>query len=672
MYKLFLGLWLCLFLNTNLIAQSQQVKVNQIGFYPESKKIAIVPSPASDSFEIINNKSGEVVFSGVLSAPKTWSSSGETLKVANFSEVKEEGEYYVKVEGCLNSYPFQIAKDVNYDLVKSAIKSFYFNRCSFELKEEFAGVYARKAGHPDTDVVVHNSAASVSRPAGTKISSPGGWYDAGDYGKYIVNSGISTYTLLAAYEAFPDFFDRLKLNIPESSNELPDLLDEALYNLRWMLTMQDPEDGSVYHKLTTANFCGMVMPEEDIAQRYVIGRSTAAALDFAAVCAVASRIFKKFNSIMPGFSDTCLSAALKAWKWARENPDSSYSNSKTTSPRISTGEYGDNDFTDEFVWAATELYIATKQDSFFTIAFPSGELLYLDKIPSWPNVATLSLYSLLLCKDELQKVSSEKIKDALNTLVNPLLTTIKNSAYNISMSSSDFYWGSNGVAANKGMAFAIAYLGTGKDDFRTAAIDMLDYLLGRNPTGYCFVTGAGDKSPMFIHHRPSTADSIKEPVPGFLVGGPNSALQDTNSCGGNYYPSKLPALAYLDSVCSYASNEIAINWNAPFVFLAGAIESLYGNSSAEIKTSRKKVFYDNKCYIGYKNKRLQLVFSDKESRDIAINDIRGRLIWKERNFIRSSLIITPFWQMQTLIVTIKSNKDNKILTKKIPLLRDVN
>src|SRR5690606_4601775 len=140
--------------------------------------------------------------------------------------------------------------------------------------------------HPDTEVEVHASAASADRPAGTVISAPRGWYDAGDYNKYIVNSGISTWTLLAALEHFPTFWRQRDVNIPESGDAVPDLLDEARWNLLWMLDMQDPADGGVYHKLTTLRFGGMEMPERDTARRYVVQKTTAATLDFAAVMAM--------------------------------------------------------------------------------------------------------------------------------------------------------------------------------------------------------------------------------------------------------------------------------------------------------------------------------------------------------------------------------------------------
>ena len=93
--------------------------------------------------------------------------------------------------------------------------------------------------------------------------------------------------------------------------------------------------------------------------------------------------------------------------------------------------------------------------------------------------------------------------------------------------------------------------------------------MGRNATGYSFLTGFGSQSTMHPHHRPSVADGITEPVPGLLAGGPNPGKQDNCT-----YEFSEPETAYSDTDCSYASNEIAINWNAPFVYLLNAIEAL--------------------------------------------------------------------------------------------------
>ena len=156
-------------------------------------------------------------------------------------------------------------------------------------------------------------------------------------------------------------------------------------------------------------------------------------------------------------------------------------------------------------------------------------------------------------------------------MANEYISKVPANAFSTVMGQSvrDFSWGGNSVAANQGILLIKAYQLSGDKKYVDYALTNLDYLLGRNATGYCFVTGMGSKSPMFPHHRESTADGIVDPVPGLLVGGPNPGMQD--KCA---YEFKEPETAYSDNVCAYASNEIAINWNAPIVYLANAIEAL--------------------------------------------------------------------------------------------------
>jgi endoglucanase len=168
----------------------------------------------------------------------------------------------------------------------ASLKFFYFQRASTALEEEYAGIYAREMGHPDNAVKYHVSTGKADTSA--TFDGSKGWYDAGDYGKYIVNSGISTYTLLQLYQHNKDYYKQLNLNIPESNNKVPDILDEIRWNLEWMLTMQDPTDGAVFHKLTTLNFSGAIMPQYDDDPRYAIGKTTTATWNFAAVMALAA------------------------------------------------------------------------------------------------------------------------------------------------------------------------------------------------------------------------------------------------------------------------------------------------------------------------------------------------------------------------------------------------
>jgi endoglucanase len=579
MRKLILIILASTVISTVLTAQdiASKIRLNQIGFFPHASKVAVITDDKASDFVIKSVTSGEIVFKSKLSAPHKSEFSPEVTRIADFSAVTKPGMYELNLPGEGDSYTFEINHRVFNNLTKALIKGYYFQRMSTPITPEFAGKWSRAAGHPDNQVIVHPAAASPNRPAGTIISCPRGWYDAGDYNKYIVNSGITMGTLLSLYEDFPAYFDTLKINIPESGDGAPDLLNEIVWNLRWMLTMQDPSDGGVYNKVTNANFDGFVMPSVAVAPRYVVPKGTAATLDFAAVLAQAGRIFVKYQKVFPGLSDSCKTSAEKAWEWAVKNPKVAYDQNimnKEFKPVINTGGYGDSDFSDEFIWAASELYISTGKDSFYTAypMFPDT----LMPLPSWDNVRLLGYYTLARFEKKLTNSAKRDfpaLKDRILRTAENLTIGFTDRSYMTVMgkSAADFIWGSNSVATNQGILLIQAYKLSKDRKFLDYALTNLDYVLGRNATGYSFVTGYGHKTPMFPHHRLSQADGIADPVPGLIVGGPNPGQQD----GCKTYPSKIPDESYTDSVCSYASNEIAINWNAPAAYLAGALEALF-------------------------------------------------------------------------------------------------
>ena len=553
-----------------------RIKLNQLGFYPSAPKLVIVTGETTaNQFYVTGTNLRDTVFTGTLSDEKQSQNSSTKTKLADFSLLKTKGSFVVLIPGIGHSYVFQISDDANKAAAISTLKGFYYQRVSIPLEEKYAGKWHRSAGHPDNMVYVHPSAATKERPEGMLIASPGGWYDAGDYNKYIVNSGISTSTLLSAFEDFPDYFTTVSTNIPESNDAVPDVLNEAIYNIRWMLTMQDPNDGGVYNKCTNAAFDGMVMPGTTQAPRYVVQKGTAAALNLAAVAAQASRILSKYKKALPGLSDSCLAVAKKAWAWAVKNPAMEYNQdamNQTFKPAVVTGAYGDKDFSDEWFWAATELYLTTKEKSFHEMmAKPTRQ----DRgLPTWNSVGMLAWYSFLRLAKEVPVAGSDslpKMKARIIAMANEYLSKVSTNAFGTVMGGNrrDFNWGSNSNAGNQGILLINAYLLTGDKKYVDGALSNLDYLLGRNATGYCFVTGLGSKPTMFPHHRQSTADGVTEPVPGLLAGGPNPAMQD--KCK---YEFTEPETAYTDDDCSYASNEIAINWNAPVVYLANAIEAL--------------------------------------------------------------------------------------------------
>jgi len=560
-----------------LVAQlpAEKISLNQVGFYPDAAKIAVVPADAGTVFNILNSATGDRVYSGNLSEPRKSAFSPKMTRIADFSAMKSSGTYVVEVPGMGQSYPFGIKPSVHMNVAKGLIKGFYYQRMSTPLLPEYAGKWSRSAGHPDDKVMIHPSAISPGRLELSLIACPKGWYDAGDYNKYIVNSGITMGTLLSLYEDFPGYFDVLELNIPESGNGVPDLIDEILWNLRWMFTMQDPFDGGVYNKVTNESFDGMIMPHEAISPRYVVQKGTAATLDFAAVMAQAGRIFRKFDKVLPGLADSCLTASRRAWKWAVDNPEVAYNQNamnKMYKPVITTGGYGDRDYSDEFIWAAAELYITLRDDSIYKHVNMLPDTIM--PLPSWGNVRLLGYYTLARHAKKLPPAARKDFKTIKKRLIltaDKMIEGVNQRAYMTVMGKNarEFVWGSNSVAANQGILLIQAYRITRNKKYLDYALSNLDYILGRNPTGYSFVTGFGSKTPLFIHHRQSEADGIPEPVPGLIAGGPNPGRQD-----GCQYPSTIADEAYVDSVCSYASNEIAINWNAPAAYLAGALDAL--------------------------------------------------------------------------------------------------
>ena len=554
---------------------TEPIRLNQVGFYPKGQKIAVVLGEKHATFELKNASSGKTVFKGKLSEPRTNQHSGKISRIADFSGFAKPGKYLIAVPSLGKSAPFEIKEKVYKEVAAASLKGFYYQRASIDLPEKFAGKWARPAGHPDDKVMIHASAVSEGRVENAVISSTRGWYDAGDYNKYIVNSGITMGTLLSLYEDYPSFCENFLTNIPESNNGVPDLLDETLYNLRWMLTMQDPADGGVYHKLTNPRFDGMIMPDAAKNSRYVVQKNTIATLDFVAVMAQSARIFKNFENKFPGLADSCVTAAVKGWQWAKQHPAILYRQdemNKKFDPDVVTGAYGDRDSKDEWIWAAAEMCALTKKPEYLKdIAFQADEPMPL---PTWSQVKALGYYTIIRFAEELKSdpALSESLKTNVISFADNLLIDLEKQPYHTVMgkSAKDYSWGSSSVAANQGIALLYAFKLTKNPKYVQAAQGNLDYLLGRNATGYCFLTGFGSKRIMHPHHRPSIADGIVDPIPGLLSGGPNPGQQD--KCAT--YTSKFADESFTDDDCSYASNEIAINWNAPIVYLAAALEAL--------------------------------------------------------------------------------------------------
>lgn len=542
------------------------VLLNQVGFYTNGAKIAALRNGTGDSYKILSSD-GVEVWSGNPGSQLSYQPSNETLRTLDFSDLTQEGTYTFYRNGIAVSREFIIAESPNREISKAALKAYYYQRASTEITQEHGGIWNCPAGHMDDIVYRHSTAGDGS------FSSPKGWYDAGDYGKYIVNSGISTYTLMLLYTHFPVYMTGLSLNIPESSNNCPDILDEVKWNLDWMLTMQD-EDGGVYHKLTTLNFeSDEVMPHECFSERYVYMKTTAAALNFAAVMAKASNTYSEFD---PAFAEQCLVAAEKSFSWAQSNPEVYY----VQPPEVNTGEYKNGYLEDEFFWAAAQLQAVTGSQDYQSYLTSLPDTI---RVPDWQYTAGLGLFTIAanrsMYDSAIVNMSCERLIKIADTLVEN-----QNCGYGVSMRSSetDFIWGSNSMAANQGVVLLHAYYLTRDTKYLDAAVSQLDYLLGRNPLNICYVTGFGRKSPLNPHHRIMNADGVAAPVPGFLVGGPHTGGQDITELWGCENYIEYDATSYIDHYCSYATNEVTINWNASFSYLSNALEALFSDEIVEM------------------------------------------------------------------------------------------
>ena len=540
---------------------SLAIQVDQVGYPLNGPKVALVSSPAT-TFEVRRSSDHQVVFQGKLGSAVADKDTGDQVQAADFSALRQAGSFYLEVPGVGRSWDFTVGQNVFAHTYYLAMRGFYGQRCgtAVDLGPEFPG-YSHAICHQ------HGEFHPSSGASGPR-DNIGGWHDAGDYGRYMVNSGISTGTLLWAWEIYGRKLRNISLKIPESGNGTPDILNEARCNLEWMLKMQD-DDGGAWHKQTSEHFPGFVAPEDDKLPSEVIGtgaapyKSTCATADLAAVGAIAARIYKPYDA---KFAARALEAARRAWAWTEKNPNVTFKNPVG----VSTGEYGDASCKDERLWAAAELGRTTGEAAYndfflknYAEFFPS-----LDSPPAenWASVAPMGLWTYVLGKRHgSDKKAVEAIRTRTVSAARAVVERTRANPYRMSMQARDYVWGSNSVAAEYGMYLLIANQFEPDNSFVDAARDNLHYLLGRNTFSLSWVTQVGEHPFQHPHHRPSSAGKQTGPWPGLLSGGPNAGRQDAVLAE---LPKDLPpAKVYADQMASYASNEIAINSQASLVFL---------------------------------------------------------------------------------------------------------
>jgi endoglucanase len=391
---LFAGLLFCCGAQVHAAENQLAIQVDQVGYPLRGPKVALVTLPAA-TFEVRRSSDNAVVFRGRLAPPQADPDTGDQVQAADFSRFRAVGSFYLQVPGVGRSWDFSISSNVFEHTYFMAMRAFYGQRCgtAVDMGPDFPG-YSHPACH------LHGEFHASSGATGPR-NNVGGWHDAGDYGRYVVNSGISTANLMWAWELFAKKIKQIALRIPESGNGTPDILNEARWNLEWMLKMQD-SDGGAWHKQTSLHFAPFVAPQDDLRLSEVIGtgsapyKDTCSSADLAAVGAIAARVYKPYDA---AFAARALLAARRAWAWTEKNPDVLFTRNP---PGIATGEYRDSNCQDERFWAAAELWRATGEAAFndYFLQTYAGFLPTLDAPPavSQTSLAPMGLWTYALAR----------------------------------------------------------------------------------------------------------------------------------------------------------------------------------------------------------------------------------------------------------------------------------
>jgi endoglucanase len=575
-----------------------RVRVNQVGYLPDGPKQATVVTDADAPLAWQLQSGGVTVASGSTTPAGVDPTAGTAVHTIDFGAVTTPGSAYTLVVDGETSYEFAIAADLYQQLRYDALNYFYLARSGIDIEASVVGAeYAREAGHvgvaPNlgdtavqclTDEIETGPYSYGDWTCDYTLDVTGGWYDAGDHGKYVVNGGIATAQVLSTYErtlTSPTAQDAElgdgTLNIPadESSNGVPDALDEARWELDFMQSMQVPSGeyaGMVHHKIHDMGWTGLPLaPADDPRGRYLHRPSTAATLNFAATAAQGARLWAPYDA---EYASQLLAAGRVAWEAALATPDLY---APADMGGNGGGPYDDDNVGDEFYWAAAEMYLTTGEQAFADYVLASEYNtadIWTPSGFSWGETAALGRLDLATVQSDIP--GREAIRDSVVAGAEKYLSWQQAQPFGTAYPGRDgvYEWGSNSMVLNNQVVLGTAFDLTSDQRFADAVLESMDYLLGRNALNNSYITGYGDVFSENQHSRwfaASLDPALPRPPQGSVAGGPNSDVGTWDPVITGLYDADricAPQLCYIDDIQSWSTNEITVNWNSALSWVA--------------------------------------------------------------------------------------------------------
>lgn len=544
------------------------IRLDQFGYFCTSAKKAIIinpingydggdsftPDTGTDGYELRKYGTNETVFSGTLAAwnnENTHSQSGDKGWYFDFSEFTEPGIYYIyDVANAVSSYPFEISESC-YDLLQYHASRFYFyQRCNFAKNTPYAESPWTDAAAFERSNQDHFSRSRYGKnDPSTARDISGGWFDAGDYNKYVTFAIQPICVLLDAYQRYPDAFSDA-LNIPESGNGIADILDEVKYEIDWLERMQDATgtDGLLLKVgVDTYDNTGSP-PNTDANPRYYVPECTSSTLGGAAMMAIAYTVFKDIPA-WSTYASNLKTRAASAWTRAVSTTNNFTTfESDCDDQDIKSGDADQSAETQmqTAVVAAIYLYEAFygSSDAAQYKTFVENNYLNINPMANyWWGPYDVHVENALLHYTTLPGIDqtvANNIRDRkTNSSTGMGIDEYNNQTdlYLSYMPDDQYHWGSSQVKATLGinMLNYIYYnLDTpNNDDYYKTAESYLHWFHGQNAQGVVLISNmyssGGDSCINEVYHSwfadgtdfDNTKTSAYGPAPGFIPGGPN-------------------------------------------------------------------------------------------------------------------------------------------------------